>query len=139
MLANAAESSSNWTCTTKTGVNSKFLSRVCVSPAIASPTTSTKGLQLQSCDANTRIYWKSSGASNSSVTVFVGPSAAISATAGVAGTAAATAATAVASATIPATTGCYVWGDKTNVTGATESTTFYTLEQSNEFRVSRPW
>ncbi len=137
--ANAVESTSAWTCTTKSGLDSKFVTRVCTSPAIASPTTSTQGLQLVSCDANARVYWKSSAAASSSVTVVVGPNTAISATAGVAGTAAATAATTVASATIPGGTACYIWGDKTNVAGATETTTFYTVEQTNQFRVSKPW
>lgn len=139
LAANAAESATAWTCTTKTGMDSRFTTRVCTSPAIASPTTATQGLQLKACDANVKVFWKSSAASSTSTSVFVGPNTSVSGTAGTLGSAAANAVTAAASTTLPATGQCYVWGNITPVAGATETTTFYTIEQSNEYRVSKPW
>lgn len=138
-VAKAAETTSDWSCTVKSGSDSKYTARVCTSPAIASGTTATKGLLLKACDAAVRVYWKSSAAADSSVSIFVGPSTAVSAVAGVAGAGSAIAATAVASATLAGTGQCYVWGNKVNVLGGTETTTFYTIEQSGDFRVSKPW
>lgn len=106
---------------------------VWTSPAIASPTQVTQALKLKSCDANVKVYVRSSAASNSSVTVAIGPNTSVSATA----LAAATASTTATSTTLTPSGQCVVWGRVTPVAGATESTTFYVLEQSGSFRTSQ--
>lgn len=102
------------------------------SPAIASPTTATAPLKLKSCDANVKLYWKSSAAASTSVSILVGPSSGVSTSAISPSVLAVVAPT---STTLLGTGQCYVWGNIVPVAGATETTTFYAIEQSGSYRI----
>lgn len=127
VAAKAAETTTKWapSAADQNGAT------IWTSPAIASPTTATAPLKLKSCDANVKLYWKSSATTSTSTSIVVGPNTVISTTAVAAATAVAT----VTSATLPATGQCYVWGAITPVAGATETTTFYVIEQSGSYRI----
>lgn len=127
VAAHAAETTTPWVPSTPDQNGATLWT----SPAIVSGTTATSPLKLKACDANLKVYVRSSAASSTSTSLAVGPSRGVSYTMGSLGTASTTA----TSATLAGLGQCYVWGNITPAVGATEATTFYVLEQSGSYRV----